>query len=314
MPPEIVILDGYVANPGDVSWEPVSRHGHLTSYDRTEPGEIVKRACGAHIVIVNKVKLSREHFEQLPELKLVCISASGTDNVDLKAAEDHDIAVKNVVGYGSEAVAQHVFALLFELTNQIALHNNSVQGGDWTKNADWCYWKTTPVELSGKAFGIYGFGKIGKQVARIAEAFGMKVYIVSGHASGEDFPFYRFVGIEELFSTCDVISLHAPLTPDNQQVVNASLLHLMKPAAFLINTARGGLINEMDLRNVLINNQLFGAALDVLTQEPPPSDHPLLGLKNCLITPHMAWTARESRQRLIEGVGRNIETFLKPGN
>lgn len=309
--PEIVVLDGYVANPGDVTWEPVQKHGRLTVFDRTTPEEVVTRAREAQIIIVNKVKLTKAHLDKLPKLRLICISATGMDNVDLEAAKDNGIAVKNVVGYGSSAVAQHVFALLFELTNHIAVHNQSAQDGEWTRNADWCYWKITPVELYKKNFGIYGFGRIGQQVAKIAAAFGMNVFVVSQHASAEDHPFYRFVDLPELFLKCDVISLHAPLTSENEGIINLNLFQNMKSSAFLINTARGALINEADLRKALLERMLSGAALDVLTKEPPVLEHPLLGLDNCLITPHMAWTAKEARQRLIDHVGENIAVFLR---
>lgn len=303
---EIVILDGHVANPGDISWDPIEQHGTITYYERTPPELVVERAHKADVLLVNKVKLSAKEFDQLPNLKLVCITASGTDNVDLEGARARGITVKNAVGYSTHAVAQHVFSLLLELTNNVALHNESVQSGEWATCKDFCYWKVTPGELFGKKMGIYGFGKIGQRVAKIAEAFGMKVYVVSRHASQEDYPFYRMVSLEELFVECDVISLHAPLNQDNAGIVNANLLKTMKRSAFLINTARGGLINESDLKEALLNGPLAGAALDVLSREPHQADHPLLGIQNCIITPHMAWIAKEARQRLIEITADNI--------
>lgn len=308
---EIVILDGHVTNPGDVSWGPIEQHGKVTVFDRTAPDQVVTRSRNATIVVINKVKLEAGHFEQLPKLRLVCLLASGKDNVDLEAAAANGIAVKNVVGYGSAAVAQQVFALLFQLTNHVALHNDSVKRGEWTNSQDWCYWKATPVELYGKNFGIYGFGKIGQHVAKIAESLGMRVFVVSNHASAEDYPFYRFVDLEELFVQSDVVSLHAPLNATNQAIINAQLLNKMKPGALLINTARGGLINEGDLRDALLKGPLAGAAVDVLAKEPPEPSHPLLHLHNCIITPHMAWVATETRQRLINMVGENIKAFRR---
>lgn len=302
----IVILDGYVANPGDISWEPVERHGKVTYYDRTPPEQVIERAKGADVILINKVKLGTKEFDQLPNLKLVCITASGTDNVDLDAAKQRNILVKNAVGYSTHAVAQHVFSLLLELTNNVALHNESVQKGEWASCKDFCYWKVTPGELYGKKFGIYGFGKIGQQVAKIADSFGMRVFVVSKHAVAEDYPSYRMVNLEEMFSQCDIVSLHAPMKDDKVGIINAKLLQTMKPGSFLINTARGGLINENDLKEALENGLLAGAALDVLSSEPPQAEHPLLGMKNCLITPHMAWIAKEARQKLIEITGKNI--------
>ncbi len=309
--PNIVILDAYVANPGDISWNPISDLGELTRYDRSSNDEVVERAKDADVVIVNKTRLTQEHIDQLPNLKLICLLATGMDNVAVDYAESKGIEVKNAKGYGSSAVAQQVFALILELTNHVALHNQSVQDLEWTHNADWCYWKSGITELSGKTLGIYGLGAIGSTVARIGEAFGMKIAITSNHAKTSDYPNWNIVELEKLFILSDIISLHAPLTSQNKEIVDQSLLTKMKPSALLINTGRGALINEHDLRDVLLQKEVAGAALDVLSEEPPGKDHPLLGLDNCLITPHHAWAAKESRVRLIEIVAQNIKTFYE---
>ncbi|MBV6642372.1 MAG: D-2-hydroxyacid dehydrogenase [Cyclobacteriaceae bacterium] len=307
------MLDAYVANPGDTSWEPISILGDVTLYDRTSIDQVVERSREADIIIVNKAKVREEHINSLPNLKLICVLATGMDNVDYEYARSKGIEVKNAVGYGSTAVAQHAFALLFELTNNVALHNSSVQNLEWTNNDDWCYWKEGITELHGKTLGIYGLGTIGKAVAKIGEAFGMQIAATSNHAKRADYPNWKLVDLEELFTISDVISLHAPLTSANEKIVNKQLLHKMKKTAFLINTGRGGLINENDLKQALQERQLAGAGLDVLSLEPPAEDHPLLGLDNCLITPHHAWAARESRVRLIGMVAENIREFLAKG-
>ncbi len=304
------MLDAYVANPGDTTWEPISSLGDLTLYDRTPIDQVVERSKDAEVIIVNKAKVREEHIKVLPKLKLICILATGMDNVDYVYARSQGIEVKNAVGYGSSAVAQQAFALLLELTNNVALHNKSVQNLEWTNNADWCYWKQGIVELHGKTLGIYGLGSIGKAVAKIGEAFGMNIAATSGHAKQANYPDWKLVDLEELFSISDVISLHAPLTPSNEGIVNKKLLQKMKKTSFLINTGRGALINETDLRNALLDNKLAGAGLDVLSVEPPDDNHPLLGLDNCLITPHHAWAARESRVRLIQMVSDNIKSYL----
>lgn len=303
---QIVILDGYVANPGDISWAPIEQFGEITYYKRTAQDQVIERARDAEILLINKIKLGEKELSQLPKLKLICITASGMDNVDLIAAEARKIQVKNAVGYGTTAVAQHVFALLLQLTNHVSLHHQSVSAGEWAKCKDFCYTKATPIELADKKLGIYGFGKIAQQVAKIAYAFGMHIHVVSRHARPEDYPLYQFVDTEELFSSCDVVSLHAPLTEENKGIVNAHLLQSMRPGSLLINTARGGLINEKDLQTALKDGPLAAAALDVLGTEPPPENHPLAEFENCIITPHMAWMAKEARERLIHMTAENI--------
>lgn len=305
----IVILDGIYANPGDLSWESLKQLGNVTLYKQTSLEEVIRRSDGAEVLVINKIRLGAEQFDQLPNLKMVAISATGTDNVDIKAAEERNILVRNAVGYSTNSVAQHVFALILALTNRVAEHDLSVRNDDWDMERGFSYTLSTIPELSGKRVGIYGFGKIGQRVARIAEAFDMEVAVVSGHARPDSFPSYHFMEQEELFSSCDIVSLHAPLKTDNKGIVNADLLKLMKPTSYLINTARGGLVNEEDLAKALRNKQLAGAGLDVLRVEPPTTNHVLHNLENCIITPHMAWTSKEARKKLIDMVASAVREF-----
>jgi len=306
----IVILDGYVANPGDQSWQALSDQGSLTVYDRTTKDLLYERAKGAHILIVNKCPLDREVLYRLDDLRCICTLATGYNNIDIVAAKERDILVCNAVGYSSPSVAQQVFALLLELTNRVGLHNESVQQNGWANSIDWCYWKSPMMELSGKTMGIYGLGKIGQETAKIALAFGMKVIATRRNPSKPTHPNINLVAIEQLLRDSDVLSLHAPLTLDNKHIINKENLAKMKPSAFLINTGRGDLIQETELKNALLNGVIAGAGLDVLSQEPPPKNHLLLGVPNCLITPHQAWASRESRARLIQIVADNVKAFL----
>lgn len=305
----IVILDGIYANPGDLSWDGLKSFGTVTIYDQTHPDEVIERSKSASILIINKIKLGKAQFEQLPNLKLVVISATGMDNVDLNAAEQHDILVKNVVGYSTASVAQHVFASILTWSNQIEKHSESVKNGDWNEQVGFSYTLSTIPELSAKSIGIYGFGQIGQQVAKLARAFDMQVNVTSGHAQPQDYPDYHLMSLEELFAQSDIISLHAPLREDNSGIVNHDLLATAKPGALLINTARGGLINETDLYESLSNGPLAGAVLDVMATEPPPTSHPLFELPNCIITPHMAWASSTSRSKLIDGVIAHVANF-----
>ena len=314
--PKIVILDGHVANPGDLSWNPIAEQGALTIHKRTADDLVIERAKDANIVIVNKRSLNKKILAQLPELKLICTLATGYNNIDIDAANHFGITVCNAVGYSSPSVAQHVFALLLELINRVGLHNETVQQNGWANSIDWCYWKSPMMELSGKTMGIYGYGKIGEQVANIALAFGMKVVAVRLSNQAPANSHVQLVDLKTLFQESDVLSLHAPLTEANTGIINQTNLALMKKSAYLINTGRGGLVNEMDLKTALQNGAIAGAGLDVLSEEPPPVDHLLLGTPNCLITPHHAWATKESRGRLIEIVAANIQAFLagKPQN
>ena len=314
--PKIVILDGRVANPNDLSWESISTQGDLEIYPRTSDDKLLKRAQDATVLIVNKRTLTEDTLKQLPHLKLICTLATGYNNIDVAAAKALNITVCNAVGYSSPSVAQHVFALLLELINRVGLHNEDVQQNGWANSVDWCYWKSPMIELAGKTMGIYGYGKIGQQVAEIALAFGMSVIAVRQSNKLPANEKVQLVDLETLWTKSDIISLHAPLSTENEGIINGTSLSKMKTSTYLINTGRGGLVNEAHLKTALENGVIAGAGLDVLSQEPPPKNHILLGLKNCLITPHHAWTTRESRSRLIAIVAENIKAFLagKPQN
>ena len=308
--PKIVILDGHVANPNDLSWESIAAQGELKVYPRTNDNELFERAKEATVLIVNKRTLNKDILQQLPQLKLICTLATGYNNIDVKAAKTLGITVCNAVGYSSPSVAQHVFALLLELINRVGLHNDHVQQNGWANSTDWCYWKSPMIELAGKTMGIYGYGKIGQQVAEIALAFGMKVIAIRRSKKAPANKNIQLVDLTTLWKESDVISLHAPLTTENEGIINQTTLNLMKKSTYLINTGRGGLINEPALKVALEKGIIGGAGLDVLSQEPPPKDHLLLGVPNCLITPHHAWTTKESRSRLIAIVAENIKAFL----
>lgn len=307
---KIVILDGHVANPGDLDWGELGTFGDLVVYDRTPHDLIYERAKEATIILVNKCALDRTVIRQLPNLKYIGLLATGYNNIDVAAAQEQGVVVCNAVGYSAPSVAQHVFALLLELTNRVGKHSQSVHQNEWATAQDWSYWKTPLVELKGKTMGIYGLGNIGTQVATIALAFDMQVIATCRDTSKPTLAGVSLVTEEVLLKTSDVLSLHAPLTPSNQGFINQATLSQMKPSAYLINTGRGGLVNEQDLKVALESGRLAGAGLDVLTNEPPELDHTLLHVSNCLITPHHAWATRESRQRLIAIAVDNVKAFL----
>jgi glycerate dehydrogenase len=309
--PKIAVLDGYTLHPGDLSWDALSALGDLTVYDYTPTELLEKRAEGANILLVNKALLHRELIFKLPDLKCIVVTATGYNNVDTVAAGERGIVVCNAVGYSTEAVVQHVFALLLELTNAVGAHEQSVRRGDWAAQQHFSYTLKPIVELAGKTMGIYGFGNIGKRVGEVAQAFGMQVIATHKHPERDARPGLRFVSLEALFEQSDVVTLHAPLGPANTGIVNASLLQRMKPGALLINTGRGGLINEPDLRRALEEGHLAGAALDVLSVEPPPAAQPLIGAPNCIVTPHLAWATLEARRRLMDICVSNVAAFLQ---
>ena len=306
---ELVITDGFTVNPGDLSWDGIAQFGRLTTYERTGKEDIYDRCKGAGIILTNKVPLDRHLMENSPSLELICVLATGYNIVDIGTARRLNIPVCNVPTYGTMSVAQHTMALILELTNQSGLHNLSVHMGEWQLSKDWSYSKSELIELGGKKLGIVGLGHIGEQVARIAGAFGMEVLYHGPRQKQTSLG--RFTSLEELFSQADIISLHCPLTKDNAGIVNTSLISRMKPEAFIINTARGQLINEMDLARALNRNRIAGAALDVLAIEPPESTNPLLTARNCIITPHNAWKTKEARKRILEVTEENIRRFLK---
>ena len=309
MKPQIVILDGRLANPGDLSWSAIEALGDLRVYDATEPDRIIERCQNAHVVITNKCRLEQDHFEQLPQLKLICLLATGYDNIDVAAANQSGITVCNAVGYGSASVAQHVFALLLHHTNQVSLHNEAIQNGVWQQTS-WSFSLTTIIGLKGKTLGLIGFGKIGKEVAQMAIAFGMNVIVHRRSHGSIDDEGIRVVDIQTIYNESDVISLHLPLNESNSGMINRDSLSQMKPEAILINTARGGHINEQDLRHHLISQPNFTALLDVLSKEPPSENHPLIGLPNCIVTPHNAWANIDARRNLIQIVADNIKGYL----
>lgn len=312
---EIVVLDGYAVNPGDTSWAPLGALGTLTVYERSSPSEIVERALPAEIVLVNKAKLGREALAQLPLLKGISVLATGVDAVDVAAATERGIPVCNVPSYSTASVVQHTVALLLELCHRVGLHDDSVHAGDWQRAVDYCYWKSPLEELDGKLLGIVGFGAIGKRVAHAARALGMEICAArlssSQRADAPELESVPRLELDELFTVADVISLHCPLTPETAHLVSKHRLALAKPSALLINTARGGLVDEPALRAALDAGALAGAAVDVLSSEPPRGDNPLLAAPRCIITPHLAWTSFRARQRLLATSVDNVRAMLK---
>lgn len=304
---KITILDGNALNPGDLSWAPLEKLGELTVYPRTEKDQVVERIGDSEAVLLNKVNITEEILEDCHKLKYIGVQATGYNVIDLEACRRHGITVTNVPSYSTSAVAQMVFAFISEFACRTQLHSDSVMNGDWVKSPDFCYWKTPLIELDGKTLGIFGYGSIGKKVAQIAEAYGMKVIVCTRTQKPEiEHP----VDISTLFNDSDFITLHVPLTEKTRGVVNKTTISLMKKSAFLINTARGQLVDETDLRNALDEGRIAGYAADVVSQEPMKSDNPLLGAKNCIITPHIAWAATETRQRLLNVVVENLKCFI----
>lgn len=305
----IVVLDGYTLNPGDLSWHELEALGDCRIFDRTPPDAVWERAAGAAVVLTNKTILNRDTLAALPALKYIGVLATGYNVVDTVAAKERGIPVTNVPAYGTPAVTQMTFALILELTHHVGHHAGTVREGRWSQSVDFCYWDHPLVELQGLTLGIVGYGHIGQAVAKVARAFGMKVitYSVPEVPSSDD---VRFVGLETLFRTADIVTLHCPLTEENQGLVNARHLNLMKPAAFLINTSRGPLVVEQDLADALNAGRIAGAGLDVLAIEPPRPSNPLLTAKNCLITPHIAWATRAARARLMTVAVENVRAFL----
>lgn len=309
--PNIVILDGYTINPGDNPWTPVEALGSCTIHDRTPPELRVERAKDAEILLTSKVKLDEATLAALPKLRYISMLATGYNNVDVAAAGRLGIPVSNVPAYSTESVVQTTFALILELAVQVGLHDAAVKAGEWTNCPDHAFWKTPIVELDGLTLGIVGYGTIGRAVARVASAFGMKIIAHAPRIPQDpgQVP-VQFVPLEELFATADVISLNCPQTKENTGFVNAALLALMKPSAFFINVARGGLVNESDLAAALRAGTIAGAGLDVVAHEPMLADNPLLTAPNCIFTPHIAWASFAARKRLMEIVAANVASWL----
>ena len=306
----IVVLDGHTLNPGDLRWDELESLGPCAIYDRTLPVEVAHRARDAGILLTNKTELTGDHIQNLPRLKYIGVLATGTNVVDLAAARAGGIPVTNVPAYGTKSVAQMTFALLLELAHHVGHHARTVREGRWTHSVDWCYWDFPLIELDGLTLGVVGFGRIGRAVADLGAAFGMNV-IACAHSAKVAPPFVRFAELEALFRESDVVSLHCPLTPQTANLVNAQRLALMKPTSFLLNTSRGPLVDEPALADALNSGRIAGAALDVLSKEPPPGDNPLLTARNCIITPHLAWATRAARSRLMKVAVENVRAFLQ---
>lgn len=307
---KIVILDGYAANPGDLSWNALLDVGELTVYDRTMPEDTVVRATGAEIILTNKVILGRKEIEQLPQLRYIGVLATGYNVVDTQAAHEHGIVVTNVPAYSTESVAQMVFAHLLTVTNRTEHYALLNRQGRWSENPDFCYWDTSLLELNGKTFGIVGLGNIGHRVAQIALAFGMRVIALTSKSADALPPGIRKVDLQELLTTSDVLSLHCPLTDDNRHFINAQTLAMMKSTAIVINTGRGPLVNDADVAEALAAGRLAAYCADVLTEEPPKADNPLLCQPNAFITPHIAWATKEARLRLLSMAIENVRAFV----
>lgn len=311
----IVVLDGYTLNPGDLSWDELKALGPCEIYDRTLPAEVLTRAARAELVLTNKTVLDRATIQGLPALKYLGVLATGTNVVDLAAARERGVPVTNVPAYGTKSVAQTTMALLLELTQHVGEHSAGVRAGQWSQSVEWCYWDHSLIELDGLVMGIVGFGRIGRAVAELAMAFGMRVLAHLPRPQPLP-PGVQAVELERLFRESDVVSLHCPLTPQTRQLVNAERLGWMKPAALLLNTSRGLLVDEAALAEALNAGRIAGAGLDVLSTEPPAAQNPLLRAKNCVITPHLAWGTRAARWRLMKIAVQNVRAFLqgKPQN
>jgi len=308
---KIVVLDGHTLNPGDNPWDEVAALGDLTIHERTPPEQIVARACDADIVLTNKTPLTAETMARLPKLKFISVLATGYNVVDTAFAAGRGIAVSNVPVYGTDAVAEFVFAQMLDFYKRVRCHSNWVKQGAWQESPDFCFWRHAEFyELAGKTIGIVGFGRIGQRVGELAAAFRMKVLAHSRSRSATtDFPF-EWATVEEIFTRSDVVTLHCPLTPENQHFVNRGLLAKMKPSAFFINTARGPLVDEQALADALNAGAIAGAACDVVSAEPIRNDNPLLAAENLTLTPHIAWAALEARRRLMRATAENIAAFL----
>ena len=309
--PNIVVTDGYTLNPGDNPWDAVAEYGNLTVYDRLMDDEIVERCREAEILVVNKTHIRKTALAEMSGLKFFAVSATCFDCVDIEAAGMRGIAVSNVPVYCTESVAQYVFSAILHHWHNISVHDAAVKAGDWARQPDWSFWQTALVELRDKIIGIIGFGRIGRRVGQLADAFGMRVLAHDPYPG--DPPNYRsfaWSSLEDLFARSDVVTLHAPLTADNHRFVDRHMLERMKGSAILINASRGALIEENDLAEALNSGQLAGAAVDVVSTEPISADNPLLSAKNIAITPHLAWATREARRRLMASTAENIRAFL----
>ena len=308
---KIVVLDGYTENPGDLSWKGLEDLGDLTVYDRTPEDKAAKRIGRAEAVYTNKTPISARTIERCPNLRFIGVLATGYNIVDIRAARDAGVIVCNIPSYGTDAVAQYAIALLLELCHHAGFHADCVKAGEWTRSRDWCFWKYPLTELAGKTMGIIGFGRIGRRTAVIAQALGMKVLAFDQYQEkGLETDSCRYADLDELLACSDVISLHCPLLPETEKIINRHTIGKMKDGVLLINTSRGQLVEEADLREALDSGKVGGAAVDVVSAEPIREDNPLLGAKNILITPHIAWASRQSRQRLMDIAVENLRQFI----
>ena len=307
---KIVVLDGYAANPGDLSWSEVEAMGVCVVYDRTSPAELMERAKDAEVLLTNKTVLDAAAIHALPALRYIGVLATGYNIVDIDAARQRGIVVTNIPAYSTDSVAQMVFAHLLNICQQVQHHSEEVRSGRWSSCPDFCFWDTPLIELTGKRIGLVGLGHTGMRTARIALAFGMEVCAYTSKSPLQLPPEIKRMELDELFAQCDVISLHCPLTPDTREMVNAHRLSLMKPTAILINTGRGPLVDEQALADALNSGRIYAAGVDVLSQEPPRADNPLLTARNCYITPHIAWASGAARQRLMRIAVDNVKAYI----
>jgi len=308
--PKIVVLDGYTENPGDLSWKELNRLGELTVYDRTDEMQVIERINDADIVYTNKTPISRVVMEACPNLRFIGVLATGYNVVCVDAAREKEIVVTNVPTYGTDAVGQFAIALLLEICHHIGHHNQAVKEGRWTHNQDWCFWDYPLIELAGKTMGIIGFGRIGQTTGRIAKAMGMRVIAYDSYQSPQGRGIADYVELEELLAKSDVIALHCPLFPETQEIVNKESIAAMKDGVIILNNSRGPLVAEADLAAALNSGKVYAAGLDVVSIEPISEANPLLYAKNCIITPHISWASKESRQRLMDIAVDNLVRFL----
>ncbi|MCR4734870.1 MAG: D-2-hydroxyacid dehydrogenase [Treponema sp.] len=304
---KLTILDGHAVNPGDLSWNSFKEFADVTVFERTPSNLIIERIGDSDAIFLNKINITEEILSACPKLKYIGVLATGYNVIDLAAAKRHNITVTNIPAYSTDSVAQHTFSFILNFTNKVAEHNNSVKNGDWIKCPDFCYWNSSLIELSGKTLGIFGYGNIGKKVYEIAKAFGMNV-ITCTRTEKANMP--KRVSFEELLKESDFITLHAPLTDETKEIINKKSLSLMKKTAYLINTARGGFVKEEQLADALNNEEIAGYAADVLLDEPMKADNPLLTAKNTVITPHIAWAPKETRQRLQDIALENLKSWI----
>ena len=306
-----VILDGYTENPGDLSWEALESLCDLTVYERTPYDKRIERCKDADILIVNKVPVDEELLSACPQIRYVCVLATGFNIIDAEAAKRHGVKVANIPTYGTDAVAQFAIAMLLEICHHVGHHSDAVHEGRWATSDDWCFWDYPLIELAGKTMGIIGFGRIGKATGRLARALGMDVIAHDTYANGQQEDWYSMVELEDIWNRSDVIALHCPLTETTNEIINRESISQMKDGVIILNNSRGPLINESDLADALNGGKVYAAGLDVVSEEPIRENNPLLKCDNCIITPHISWAPKESRQRLMDIAVENVRTFIE---